>query len=220
MQVVSAVVTREQLRGVARVPQNQVEIDHSIEFGAAQDPVVNLLTCGFPFGSIKSDCRFGERRVLKRRVRRPNDSNALLMGTRDELTIAGDNVLSAYLLAGGSERERRKKNVIDAKTHDDNPDACLGQHVTFEPRQARLAQACSKWVVRPFWAVMQQAIADDALIQDAQFRRSIGAFLQTLGEHVRPTPVGIRRGSISVGERGAKYHDGSRAWQSLDIYPG
>ena len=55
MQMVSTVVTWKQLRRVARVPQDRVEIDYRIEFTAAEDPLVNPLPLGFPLGSIKSD---------------------------------------------------------------------------------------------------------------------------------------------------------------------
>jgi len=41
MQMVSAVVYREQLRGVARVTQNRIEIDDAVEFTAAEDPSVD-----------------------------------------------------------------------------------------------------------------------------------------------------------------------------------
>src|SRR5215468_5825282 len=50
MQVVSAVVFRKQLRGMAWVTQDHIEIDHTIEFTTAANPVVNLLTHGFPLG--------------------------------------------------------------------------------------------------------------------------------------------------------------------------
>src|ERR1700730_8753657 len=55
MQMVSAVVNREQSRGVARVPQNHVEIENIIEFSAAAYPVVDLLPHDFFLGTIKGD---------------------------------------------------------------------------------------------------------------------------------------------------------------------
>src|SRR5215475_8212358 len=113
MQVVSTVVCGKQLRAMAWVPQNRIEIDHAIEFTTAENPRVNLLTYRFPLGSIKSRHQSLESRVFKWRVCGPNDSNMLLVTTGDELTIAGNNVLGAYTLAWRSKRKRRKKNVID-----------------------------------------------------------------------------------------------------------
>jgi hypothetical protein len=54
MQVVSAVVFRKQLRGLAWVTQDGIEVDHTIEFTTTANPVVDLLPYGFPLGSIKS----------------------------------------------------------------------------------------------------------------------------------------------------------------------
>ena len=53
MQMVSAVVNREQSRWVARVLQNHVEIEDIIEFTAAAYPVVDLLTHDFFLGTLK-----------------------------------------------------------------------------------------------------------------------------------------------------------------------
>src|SRR6266481_1985926 len=125
MQVVSAVICMKQLRRMAWVTQDRIEIDHTIEFTTAANPVVNLLTHGFPLGSIKSGNQPFEGRVLKWRVCRPNDTNPVSMATRDELTIAGDDVLITDLFIWRSERECREKDVIDAQTHDDVPDARL-----------------------------------------------------------------------------------------------
>src|SRR5271156_3383691 len=99
MQVVSTVVCRKQLLGVVWVSHDRIKIDHAIEFTAATNPVVNLLTYDFPLGSIKSRYQPLEGGVLKRRVCGPNNKNALAMAARDEVTIAGNNVVITYLLA-------------------------------------------------------------------------------------------------------------------------
>src|SRR5216684_6104795 len=96
MQMVSAVVNSQQSRGVARVLQDLVEIDHSIEFSAAAHPGVDFLTHAFFLGSIKSVRGRSEKRALERRVSGPNHSNSLLMGTRYELTIAGYHARGTY----------------------------------------------------------------------------------------------------------------------------
>src|SRR6476660_7117054 len=97
MQVVSAVVTREQLRGAARVQQNRVEIDRAVEFTAAKDPGVDLLAHAFFLGSVKSDRRRRrpqiQKRVFEWWVGRTDDSNSLLVRPRDELAIPRDDAL-------------------------------------------------------------------------------------------------------------------------------
>src|ERR1700685_3656208 len=125
MQMVSAVVFRKQLRGMAWVTQDGIEVDHTIELTTTANPVVNLLTYRFPPGSIKGDNQPFEGRVLKWRVCRSNDTNALSMATRDELAISGNDVLSTDLFTWRGERECREKDVVDAQTHDDVLDACL-----------------------------------------------------------------------------------------------
>src|SRR5260370_11813305 len=74
MQMVSAVVNSQQSRGVVRVLQDLVEIDHSIEFSAAAHPGVDLLTHAFFVGSIKGDRGRSEKRVLARLDWGPNPS--------------------------------------------------------------------------------------------------------------------------------------------------
>jgi hypothetical protein len=66
MKMVSAVVTREQLRGVARVTQNRIEIDDAVESTAAEDPSVDLLSHALFFASVESVSRlsFSSGRIL------------------------------------------------------------------------------------------------------------------------------------------------------------
>ena len=116
MQVVTAVVCRRQLRWMAWVTQDRIEIDHTIEFTTAANPVVNLLTYGFSLGCKKNGNQPFEGRVLKWRVCRPNDTNAVSMATRDELTIAGDDVLSTDLFIWRSEREWKRMSLMPRPT--------------------------------------------------------------------------------------------------------
>src|SRR2546423_11044091 len=125
----------------------------------------------------------------------------------DELPIASDNVLSTHLVTRNREWERRESDVIDAKAQDDVLDPRLRQHVALETCQARFAQGGSKWVVGASWAVMQQAIAYDALVEDPHFLLTLGLPLQPRRQHVRPTPVGIGGRSVSIGQRRAECHD-------------
>src|SRR6202049_4549567 len=116
------------------------------------------------------------------------------MGTRYERTIAGYHAFGTYPFCQRCQRSR-KDDVIDAESHDDVPDACLSKHVTFETCQARLAEGCPKWTASLSRAVIQQAIADDALIQDAHFRLPVGAFLQPLCKIRLPRGTG---GNVST----------------------
>lgn len=54
MQMVSAVVAGKQLRGVTRIAHSLVEINHSIEFTAAANPGVDLLTNRFLLGKVEA----------------------------------------------------------------------------------------------------------------------------------------------------------------------
>lgn len=63
VQMIAAVISREQLSRVARVAQDLVEIDHRIKFAAATYPVVNLLAYCFSLGSVEGH---GRPRLRKR----------------------------------------------------------------------------------------------------------------------------------------------------------
>ena len=79
-----------------------------------------------------------------------------------------------------------KKYVVDAESQDDIAHARLGKHVPVEAIEARgtegasiLLEDCaerSPCLARAA-VVAQQAIADDALIEDAQFGPAAGLFL-------------------------------------------
>ena len=96
VQMISAVVSRQQLRGVAWVAHDFVEIDHSVEFAAAADPGVDLLTNLFILGSVKADRGLTEGRVLKRRDRRPYDSNSLFVGAGKSYCFCSTTTLLQY----------------------------------------------------------------------------------------------------------------------------
>jgi hypothetical protein len=177
MQVVSTVVRRKQLCRTTWVSQHRIEIDHSIEFTTFANPIVHLLTYGFPLGSIKSAYQSLERGVLKRGVYRPNDTNAFCMATPDGVLIAGNNVFSTYLFARRSESKCRKKHVIDAQTHDNVSDAGLSQHVPIEPRQPGFAQARSKWVSIEEIGVLNEGIIGNRLLHDSPSDLAISLFL-------------------------------------------
>src|SRR5438067_2676120 len=108
VQMVSAVIAVEQPRGAARVSHRRIEIDHGIEFTAATDPRVELFTHALFLGSEEVDVRRREDGSLERWNGRPDDSNPLLVSTRDELTIAGDQTLDAHCFSKRYERARNE----------------------------------------------------------------------------------------------------------------
>src|ERR1700681_1263907 len=97
MQMVAAVVVGAQLGRVVWVPQRCVEIDDGVECAATAYPGVDLLTNGFSLRSVEGHMGLAEERVLKRRDRRPDDSNAFSLRTHNELAIAGYDVLGTHL---------------------------------------------------------------------------------------------------------------------------
>jgi len=68
VQMIPAVVSGQQLCGVARVVHRFVEIDHAIEFTAAADPSIDFLTDFFPSRECKSGRRKDRGRSRARTV--------------------------------------------------------------------------------------------------------------------------------------------------------
>src|SRR5436305_9363843 len=83
MQMVSTVVIREQLRRVTRIAYNRIEIHNTVEFFAAENPDVDLLSHPFFLRSVESDWRPRrpqiQKRVFEWWIRCADDSNSLLM---------------------------------------------------------------------------------------------------------------------------------------------
>jgi hypothetical protein len=66
MQMVSTVVSREQLRRMSRIAYNRIEINHAVEFFAAENPGVDLLSHPFFLRSVESDRRPRRPQIQKR----------------------------------------------------------------------------------------------------------------------------------------------------------
>jgi hypothetical protein len=66
MQMVSTVVSREQLRRMSRIAYNRIEINHAVEFFAAENPGVDLLSHPFFLRSVQSDRRPRRPQIQKR----------------------------------------------------------------------------------------------------------------------------------------------------------
>src|SRR5580765_6798459 len=83
MQMVSTVVIREQLRRVTGIAYNRIKVHHAVEFFAAENPGVDLLSHPFFLQSVESARRSRrpqiQERVFERWVGRADDSNSLLM---------------------------------------------------------------------------------------------------------------------------------------------
>src|SRR5438309_12035854 len=99
MQVISAVVTRQDLRGVAWVAHDGIEIKNSIKCLPGANPGVDFLTHGFFFRSVKGERRVLEESVFERQHRRPDHTNSFAMRALDELSITSDQTCGADHLA-------------------------------------------------------------------------------------------------------------------------
>jgi hypothetical protein len=64
--MVSTVVSREQLRRMSRIAYNRIEINHAVEFFAAENPGVDLLSHPFFLRSVQSDRRPRRPQIQKR----------------------------------------------------------------------------------------------------------------------------------------------------------
>ena len=120
--------------------------------------------------------RLLKERVLEGWYGRPDNSNTLLVRTRDELTIVGYDVLGAHLFVCRSERETGEQDVIDPQAHENIFDPRLGKEVPFEPRHPRFPECRAKWTGWNQRAVMQQPISDVPEIQHTKSRRCSPAF--------------------------------------------
>src|SRR5262249_5773191 len=92
---VSAVVRRQQPRGPARVSQDLVKIDHRIEFTAAADPGIDLLTHELFLRGVEADSGRAKGRVLERRECWCCVCKFPSMRGRYQLAIAGYQALGA-----------------------------------------------------------------------------------------------------------------------------
>src|SRR5262249_46164667 len=106
--MISAVVRRQQPRGPARVPQDLVKIDHRIEFTAAADPGIDLLTHELFLWGVEADSGRAKGRVLEGRDSRPNDSNSSFVCASYHLTIAGYQALGIHAFGERYKRAREE----------------------------------------------------------------------------------------------------------------
>jgi len=106
------------------VPRHRIKVDHAVKFLAFTNPLVNRLTSLLFFGIVE----VVERRihhlegVLKRRQRRPEDTNVARVSLRDQLPVAGDQVLYGDRRVGRGQHAARPADVVDADHHHDRID--------------------------------------------------------------------------------------------------
>src|SRR5215472_4443009 len=130
--MIPAIVSRQQLCGMAGITHRRIEVNHTIELTLATNPVVDFLTHLFLFGRVKVlEERLTEECMLEGRDCGADDPDSLLMSARYEPAIAGDDVLRRHNFCCRNERAR-EKNVIPTDAHDHVLHAGLSEHVPFK----------------------------------------------------------------------------------------
>src|SRR5690348_12333676 len=140
VQVVAAVVSGQDLRGVVRVADGFVKIDYAIEFAARADPSVDFLADLLVLGTEEMVIeRVAKQGVLEGRNRCGDDADSFLVSARNELTIAGDQLLRGDAFGLRDERTG-EEHVVDAEGQDDVFHAGLCEHIAVKASDAGLAQ--------------------------------------------------------------------------------
>jgi len=77
------------------VPRHRIKVDHAVKFLAFTNPLVNSLTGLLFFGIVEVvEWRIHPLEgVFKRRERRSKDTDVARVSLRDQLSVAGDQVL-------------------------------------------------------------------------------------------------------------------------------
>ncbi len=187
VQVVAGVELGAVALGVLRIAGSGFEVHHSVVSAAGADPVVESLADGFPALARIAGALVGREGAA---------DHADAMGVRlfDDLAVGRDEVLSGEAFAGGS---KAVADVIDAFENHQPLDARLAEDVAVEAGQG--ARAC---------AVMQHAVAANALIRDAE----VGSLLlggEAGGQQGGPGVIGLGGGAGAVSDGIAEGHDGA-----------
>jgi hypothetical protein len=113
MRVISAVVGRQYSERVGRIAYRLIEVDHSVVSAARPDPCIHCLAFDFFCRSIET---WGDSRVLERYQSTAEHYDPPLVSTRNELQVAGDDIVCSDLFR----RWRYNAglcNVVDASKH-------------------------------------------------------------------------------------------------------
>src|SRR5262245_3501779 len=143
MNIIAAIVSRENEQRVIRVAHGSIEIDYCIVRAAGADPVVNRLASRF---YSSSESRRNQGATIDPETRR--------FGSNDELLMTCNNSISGH----------PTKQIIGTDEHDEVCNARLGQHITIEPRLSALT---------PNGNVEEQKISSDALVEHAHSEPSV-----------------------------------------------
>jgi hypothetical protein len=188
VEVVAGVVEDEEHSGVSGVGGDFVEVDDAVELVGGSDPVVDGLAHLFASGGLvfRSD-EWGEGRA--------DDLDAVGVGAGGELAeacdevVGGDDVVGLGWVGGVAD-------VVDALHDDEIFHSRLGDDVAVEAGECGGAGG-----------VVEDAVAADALIQDAEVCGLLVG-LEAAGEDVGPAGVGVACAVGAVGDAVAEGDDG------------
>src|SRR5512145_3053055 len=130
MEMVTAIVCRQNATRMTGIPDGSVEVDHRVKLRGSTDPKIHPLSLGLSLdGEVVLD-----RGALKRGQSSTEYSEALLVRTLDELRKAcldffGTHLFTCRRSAAGM------PDVIDSKQHDDVAYPWLCQHILVETSQ-------------------------------------------------------------------------------------
>ena len=141
------------MRRILRVAQRSVEIDDGIEISAGANPFVDFLAVGFGARAGMVIVGAGERRDGG-----AVNFDSLLVGALDDLLVAGFDARDQSVVVGLRRifETREDADVVHSFKHNQVEDSGLGDDIVIEARDGAGADA-----------VEQNAIAADALIEDA-----------------------------------------------------
>src|ERR1035441_8267710 len=146
MQVIAAVIGREEADWLIRIAHDLVEIDHAVEGLAGADPFIHSLALAL----------LGRWRGGKGHYGAPEDFEAVFVGA-PELAQTGDDVVGGDVFRHGR-RSAGMTDIVDAFQHNDESHARLRQDIALESRE----RAGSKRRAWSAGAIVQNAVAADA----------------------------------------------------------
>ena len=162
VQMVALVELGLDVAGLRRIDHDLVEVDDAVELAAVADEFVD----GEPDLLLLRRVVAVERRpgegIAERRQRRADDAHAVGMGARDQLPVAGDDVLGGRLGIVQGQAGARPADVVDAHHQDDRVGVRLAKHIALEAGERIGAHA-----------VAQHLGARDALVEHGD-RRAAG----------------------------------------------
>jgi hypothetical protein len=197
VKVVAGVVGGEEHGWVGGILSDFVEVDDAVELGGDANPLVDGLAHGFAFGGLVFGSDEGGEGCA-------DDLDAVGVGAFGQLAEAGDDI------GGGDDIVRSfgvggVADVVDALHDDEVFDAGLSDDVAVEAGKCAGAGG-----------VVEDAVATDALVQDAEVR---GLFvgLEAAGEDVGPAGVGVGGAVGAVGDAVAEGDDGGAVTVDFDV---